>query len=184
MGRQLGIPSLGGVVTEFASDGAARIHFRVAPGLHRVPDGIVTAALEAQLMQHIGAAWIACVITDTGHGVIRPSAPGVGTLDKPMQALLTGIAIALNKHEARDGHWVVVLNVAEHEIAAMWRDGDGDCHAVIEFGEPLMVRSWTDTDFGAHAAAALDAVKAQHAKVEASKKQQIRMALGEKPTRH
>ena len=184
MNRPLGIPSLGGVVTEFAPDGSARIHFRCPAGLHRVPDGVATASVAAQLFQHVGPDWLACLITSGGHGVIRPSRAGLGTPEPRLQALLTGIAIGLNQHEARDGHWVVGLDLKEHGVFAMWRDHDGDSHALIEFGEPAEIADWTVLDFAAHAASALDTVKEQHRKVDATASQQVRLALGQKPTRH
>jgi hypothetical protein len=184
--RQLGIPSLGGVVTEFAPDGSARIHFRVPPNLHRVPDGVATAAVAAQLFQHIGPEWLACLITSGGHGVIRPSGSGLGIPDEAIQALLTGIAIALNHHAAEGGHWVVGLDLKEHEVFGMWRDADGDSHVVLGFGEPMKIASWTDLDFAALADGALRTMREQHAKVDATPAQQVRLALGEKPaaTRH
>lgn len=182
--RPLGIPMLNGPVTAFGPDGAARIHFKVAAGLHRVPDGVATAALEHQLLVHIGTQWIACVILASGHGVIRPSGPAVGTPDKEVQALLTGIAIALNSREARDGHWIVVLNLDEHEIAGLWRDGDGDAHVVIEFGEPAKVLGWSEIDFAAQAATALDTMAERHRQVDVLARQKVRAALGEKPVRH
>jgi hypothetical protein len=184
MSRPLGIPSLGGVVTEFAPDGSARVHFRAPAGLHRVPDGVAVASVAAQLFQHVGRDWLACLITTDGKGVIRPSRPGLGTPDEHLQALLVGTAIALNKHEARDGHWVVGFDLEEHGVFGMWRDSDGDSHVLIEFGEPAEIADWTDLDFGAQACAALDTMAEQHRKVDATASQQVRLALGQKPTRH
>jgi hypothetical protein len=182
--RKLGIPSLGGVVTEFAPDGTARIHFRCPPVLHRVPDGVLTASLADQMFAKIGAQWIVCLITSGGHGVIRPSGPGVPQPDKALQALLTGMAIALNKHEARGGHWVTGLKVDDHDTFAAWRDGDGDIHAVVFFGEPAAIAGWSSTDFGAHACQALDTVTDARKALELKPQHQIRLALGQKPTRH
>ena len=182
--RPLGIPTLGGVVTEFAADGAARIHFKVAPGLHRVPDGIATAAVGHQLRVHIGHNWIACLILSSGHAIIRPSGPGAGTPDRQMQALLSGIAIALNHHEARDGHWVVFLNLDEHEIGAIWRDQGGDAAVAYELGEPAKLLSWSATDFAAHADKALDTWKERTREIGLRQNQMIRRALGEKPPVH
>jgi hypothetical protein len=182
--RKLGIPSLGGVVTEFASDGTARIHFRCAPNLHRVPDGVLMAALPDQLFAKVGAEWIACLITNGGHGVIRPSGPGVPQPDKQLQSLLVGMAIALNRHEARGGHWVTGLKTDDHDAFGIWRDGDGDIHAVVFFGEPATIAAWSDTDFGAHACEALNTVAEARKALELKPQHQIRLALGQKPTRH
>ena len=182
--RPLGIPMLNGPVTEFGPDGAARIHFRCAPGLHRVPDGIVQASVADQLTKHIARRWLACLITSTGHGVIRGHGPGAGTPDRLLQAQLVGIAIALNKHECREGHWVVALNLVEHEICAMWRDQDGDVHIVSEPGEPAVIASWTELDFAAQAATALDELKKRHRDLDKAKLPQLRRALGEEPALH
>lgn len=170
--------------TQFGGDGAARIHFRCAPGLHRVPEGIVTASVADQLDKHVGARWIACLITDTGHGVIRGHAPGAPHPDRLLQSLLTGIAIALNRHEARDGHWVTALNLDEHEVVAVWRDRDGDAHVVYEIGEPAKIASWTEIDFAAQAAAALDELKKRHRDLDKDRLPSIKRALGEKPAAH
>lgn len=182
--RPLGVPMLNGPVTVFGPDGAARIEFRCAPGLHRVPDGIVQAAVADQLTKHIGRNWIACLITSLGHGVIRGSAAGVGTPDRNIQSLLTGIAIALNKHESREGHWVVAMNLDEHEVAAIWRDQDGDVHLAIDFGEPVKIGAWTEIDFAAQASAALDELKKRHRDLDKAKLPEIRRALGEEPALH
>jgi hypothetical protein len=182
--RPLGIPMLNGPVTAYGPDGAEVIHFKVAPGLHRVPDGIATAALAGQLTQNVGPAWFCCLILAGGHAVIRPSGPGIGTPDKPLQALLTGIAIALNSHEARDGHWVTALDMQEHEVVAAWRDRDGDMHLTIAFGEPTAILAWTDIEFAAQAAAALDEWQSRVRDVDVLQRQMVRAALGEKPAVH
>ena len=182
-GRPEGLTPAGGPELQLASDGTARIHFQASPNLHRVPDKGATASVAAQLNPHLGPECVACLIQREGQGVIRGSGPGM-IPDKKLQATLAGVAMALNKHEARDGHWVVALGLREHTVCGMWRDADGDCHALVEFGEPAEIADWTDVDFGAQACAALDATFEQQRRVDVQPSQQIRLALGQKPTRH
>jgi len=169
--------------TEFAPDGSARIHFRCAPGLHRVPDGIATASVADQLRTHVGPRWIACLITSSGHGVIRPSQPNMGVIGTITQALLAGITIALNYHAARAGQWVVAHNLDENEVTALWRDQDGDAQLTTTFGDPDTIAKWTDVDFATLAVTALDHTEETHRALEKDRQPTIRRALGEQPDR-
>lgn len=173
-----------GVSLDFAVDGAARLYFQAPPHLHRVPDGIATSAAADQIRKFYGDDWIGCLILADGKGVFRPSRAGLGQPDRLLQALMAGVAIALNRHQARDGHWIVLLNLKEEEISAIWRDRDGDLQATLDFPAPAEIASWTDIDFGRLAAAALDEKDARQRTLEVKPDQQFRAALGEKAPTH
>lgn len=147
-------------------DGVARRFFRVPAGLHRVGDEACIASLAYQLDTLVSKAWVAAVILSDGTGSMRTANVAVRWPSRGVQSQLVGIAIALNGHEAQDGHWVVALNTAENELVALWRDRDGDVQAVWEIGDPNTVADWTDLDFAAQAHAALATMREQHAKVD------------------
>lgn len=161
-----------------AGDGALRREMHAGRRLHRVPDGVVIASLRDQLTREVGTTgWYAVVFFSDGRGVARGAHPGVPEPDITTLQLMAGIAIAINRHEARDGHWVVALNDREGEIVALWRDGDGDAQLAWEIGAPASLIDWTEIHLAAQAAQAIDTWKEQHARVDVRPSQKRRFAL-------
>ncbi len=158
-------------------DGAARMYFKAPPGMHRVPDEAIGASLAFQLDSHVGTDWLAAVILADGRGVMRTSHSAVAWPGKDTLALVTGIAIAINQREAREGHWVVGFDAKERDLFALWRDNDGDAHAFWSIGEPATVLDWTEINFAAQAAAALDETKRRQRDVGVTNRQMRRRAL-------
>jgi hypothetical protein len=172
-----------GSAIAFGGDGAAMLHFRTMPGLHRVSDYVATASLAQQINGLLPGPWTAALILSSGHGAMRPRAPGQAMADRWVQALLVGAAIALNKHESQDGHWVTIYDHAEEVIRAIWRDADGDIQTEWEAGSPMSLQDWKDTDFGANAHAILQEVKNRLAEVDASPDEVVKRALTQRAKR-
>jgi hypothetical protein len=154
------------------------------PQFHRVPDLTVTHRLAQHLTEQVGDRWFALVLFGDGRWVARGSEAWI----KPQQAtldLMQRAAVALNVQAAEDGHWVVALLPDAREVVALWRDGDGDVHVVVEYDHRVAaLHAWTDDQLAGQGAAALNIYRAQAAKVDASPAQMIRRALGETPTAH
>lgn len=166
-------------MTEIATTGRL-----FGPAFHRVPDEIVMKRLRQDLHVHLGGDWWALVLFTDGRWVSRGAKDGARPPKVETMILLQRIAVALNTQAAQDGHWVVAL-VPSGEVHALWRDGDGDAHAVLEFDEKgPRLHGWTGDQFAGQAEASLNLYRAQHAKVEAAPGQMIRRTLGEAPTRH
>ncbi len=153
--------------------------------LHRVADRVVLRRLASDLTEQMGPGWFALVLFSDGRWAARgESAKQPMPLDATVN-LMRRAAAALNAQTADGGHWVVALRPEAREIAALWRDGDGDAHVVVEYDQRIhALHAWTDDQLASPGAAALNLYRLQVAKVDVSPEQMFRRALGEKPTAH
>lgn len=154
------------------------------PKFHHVEDAVVIKRLAQDLMMHIGAAWWALVLFSDGRWVSRGARADARPPTTETMLLLQRIAVALNVEAAKGGHWVVALR-PDGEVQAVWRDGDGDAHVVLEFDQKAArLHGWTGDQFAGQGQAAVNMYREQEARAEVAPGQMIRRALGETPTRH
>ena len=152
---------------------------------HKIPDDIVIRALGGQLTRHVGPGWYAVVMFADCKGVAAAETDDCRTPSDDVASFMATVAAALNHHLHEDGHWIVAWTPnggQDGEIVLLWRDGDGDPHAVVE-----VAAAGTDRlaalDLNAvlpNAEVALRLAAAQRAKLALSSRQIFMPVLGER----
>lgn len=153
--------------------------------LHTLPNEIAIAGLREQLDEHVGPGWWAMVFYADGRGMGRGQHPMVAGPAQPLWERMRGFGIVLNRELHLNGHWIVALNGAR-EVTCLWRDGDGDLHAVWEvIPDPgTKLEDWKDADILALAAQVLAETAKKIGLLELNADQQVKRAQGERPTTH
>lgn len=150
---------------------------------HLPADHVVGADLAPQLDQYVGGGWYVMIVTQGGQ-LMRWGKFDFGVMpDDPRLAAMKRTCLDLNGQAAYDGHWAVAFNRGEDEMVALWRDGDGDVHAIVDFtGRWWDPSVWPPAEVLRKAAEAVEYWRSETSNVLESRPSELyRKALGEKP---
>ena len=152
--------------------------------LHTVPMYIVMADLGGSLAHLYGDGWYACILGSNGRGFMCGGNVAVPKPPEEVRDLLERVARVLNHEIHHGGHWVTVWH--NHEVSAVWRDGDGDTRFEVSFGVSWVdLKKWSPLDLVEKAAESHVRWWELQQALDIKPHETYRRALGERrPTRH